>query len=89
MATKLSKEEFLRLGGSKKIIYIDKLKSNIQSWIDSKVRLELDRYCIDNQKKKQEVVEQAIILYLHLVFNDKLDEVIEKYLPKKAAEEKS
>jgi hypothetical protein len=88
MTTILSKEEFLRLGGSKKIIYIDKLKSNIQSWIDSKVRLELDKYCLENQKKKQDVIEQAIILYLHLVLNDKLDEVIGKYLPKKAVEEK-
>jgi hypothetical protein len=50
--------------------------------------LELDKYCLENQKKKQDVIEQAIILYLHLVLNDKLDEVIGKYLPKKAVEEK-
>lgn len=80
--TKLSVDEMLRLSKSKKIIYLDKKKSNIQTWVDSAVRLQLDRYCIDNGKKKQDVVEQAIVLYLFLVVNNKLDEVVEKYLPK-------
>jgi len=82
MGTKLNVDEMLRLRQSKKVIYLDKKKSNIQSWVDSAVRLELDRYCIDHGLKKQDVVEQAIVLYLFLVVNDKLDEVVEKYLPK-------
>ena len=82
MGTKLNADEMLRLRQSKKVIYLDKKKSNIQSWVDSAVRLELDRYCIDHGLKKQDVVEQAIVLYLFLVVNDKLDEVVEKYLPK-------
>ena len=80
--TKLSTEEMLRLSKSKTVIYLDKKKSNIQAWVDSAVRLEMDRYCIDHGKKKQDVVEQAIVLYLFLVVNGKLDEVINKYLPK-------
>jgi len=82
MGTKLNADEMLRLRQSKKVIYLDKKKSNIQSWVDSAVRLELDRHCIDNGLKKQDVVEQAIVLYLFLVVNDKLDEVVDKYLPK-------
>ena len=82
MGTKLNTEELLRLSQSKTVIVLDKQKSNIQAWVDSKVRLELDRYCIDNGKKKQDVVEQAIVLYMFLVINGKLDEAIEKYLPK-------
>ena len=82
MGTKLNTEELLRLSQSKTVIVLDKQKSNIQAWVDSKVRLEMDRYCIDHGKKKQDVVEQAIVLYLFLVVNDKLDEAVEKYLPK-------
>ena len=82
--TKLNVDEMLRLSKSKTVIYLDKKKSNIQAWVDSAVRLELDRYCIDHGKKKQDVVEQAIVLYLFLVVNDKLDVVIQKYLPKKS-----
>jgi len=80
--TKLNVEEMLRLSKSKTVIYLDKKKSNIQAWVDSAVRLQMDRYCVDNGKKKQDVVEQAIVLYLFLVVNNKLDEVIKKYLPK-------
>jgi len=82
MGTKLNTEELLRLSQSKTVIVLDKQKSNVQAWVDSKVRLELDRYCIDNGRKKQDVVEQAIVLYLFLVVNGKLDEAIKKYLPK-------
>lgn len=82
--TKLNTKEMLRLRQAKKVIYLDKQKSNIQAWVDSAVRLELDRYCIDHGKKKQDVVEQAIVLYLFLVVNDKLEEVVAKYLPKGA-----
>ena len=85
--TKLNVDEMLRLANSKKVIILDQKKSNIQAWIDSKIRLELDRYCIENGAKKQDVVEQAITLYLFLVVNNKLDEVIEKYLPKKSTKE--
>ena len=88
MGTKLNADEMLRLSQSKTVIYLDKHKSNIQAWVDSKVRLELDRYCIDNSRKKQDVVEQAIVLYLFLVVNDKLDEVVKKYLPKNSVEKK-
>lgn len=87
--TKLSVKEMLRLSQSKKVIILDKQKSNIQAWVDSKVRLEMDRYCIDNGKKKQDVVEQALVLYMFLVVNNKLDEVIEKYLPKKSVDKES
>ena len=80
--TKLNTEEMLRLSKSKTVIYLDKKKSNIQAWVDSAVRLEMDRYCIDHGLKKQDVVEQAIVLYLFLVVNDKLDEVVKKYLSK-------
>ena len=82
MGTKLNTEEMLGLSQSKAVIVLDKQKSNIQAWVDSKVRLELDRYCIDNGRKKQDVVEQAIVLYLFLVVNGKLDEAVKKYLPK-------
>ena len=85
--TKLNVDEMLRLSKSKTVIYLDKKKSNIQAWVDSAVRLEIDRYCIDHGKKKQDVVEQAIVLYLFLVVNGKLDEVIKKYLPKKSTKE--
>ena len=82
MGTKLNVEEMLRLSQSKTVIYLDKRKSNIQAWVDSKIRLEIDRHCIENNKKKQDVVEQALTLYMYLILNDKLDEVIKKYLPK-------
>ena len=85
--TKLNAEEMLRLSKSKTVIYLDKKKSNIQAWIDSALRLEMDRYCIDHGKKKQDVVDQAIVLYLFLVVNDKLDEVVKKYLPKGSVKE--
>ena len=85
--TKLNVDEMLRLSNSKKVIILDQKKSNIQAWIDSKIRLELDRYCIENGAKKQDVVEEAITLYLFLVVNDKLDEVIKKYLPKDSTKE--
>ena len=80
--TRLNVEEMLRLSKSKTVIYLDKKKSNIQAWVDSAVRLQMDKYCIEQSKKKQDVVEQAIVLYLFLVVNGKLDEVIKKYLPK-------
>jgi hypothetical protein len=80
--TKLNAEEMLRLSNAKKVIYLDKRKSNIQAWIDSGIRLQLDKYCIEEGEKKQDVVEQAITLYLFLVINGKLDEVVKKYLPK-------
>ena len=82
MGTKLNAKEMLRLSQSKTVIVLDKQKSNIQAWVDSKIRLELDRYCIDHGKKKQDVIEQAIVLYLFLVVNGKLDKVVEEYLPK-------
>ena len=80
--TRLNVEEMLRLSKSKTVIYLDKKKSNIQAWIDSAVRLQMDKYCVEQGKKKQDVVEQAIVLYLFLVVGGKLDEVIKKYLPK-------
>ena len=83
--TKLNAEEMLRLSKSKTVIYLDKKKSNVQAWVDSAVRLQLDKHCLENGKKRQDVVEQALVLYLFLVVNNKLDEVTEKYLPKNAA----
>ena len=85
--TKLNLDEMLRLSKSKTVVYLDKKKSNVQAWVDSAVRLEMDRYCVDHGKKKQDVVEQAIVLYLFLVANEKLDEVVEKYLPKGSTKE--
>jgi len=87
MGTKLSVSEMLRLSQSKKVIILDKQKSNIQAWVDSKIRHEIDVYCLNNGKKKQDVVEQALVLYMFLVVNDKLDEVVKKYLPKNSAKQ--
>lgn len=87
--TKLNTEEMLRLSKSKTVIYLDKKKSNVQAWVDSAVRLQIDTYCINNGKKKQDVVEQALVLYMFLVTNDKLDEVIKKYLPKNSVKSES
>lgn len=84
MGTRLNVEEMLRLSKSKTVIYLDKKKSNVQAWVDSAVRLQLDKYCLENGKKRQDVVEQALVLYLFLVVNGKLDEVTKKYLPKNA-----
>ena len=87
--TKLNAKEMLRLSQSKKVIILDKQKSNFQAWVDARVRHEIDVYCLNNGKKKQDVAEQALVLYMFLVTNDKLDEVVEKYLPKNSVEKDS
>jgi len=87
--TKLNVEEMLRLSKSKTVIYLDKKKSNVQAWVDSAVRLQLDKYCLENGKKRQDVVEQALVLYMYLVLNDKLEEAIKKYLPKNSVKDES
>lgn len=87
--TKLRVDELARMNKRKKgsVIYLDKQKSNIQGWIDSGLRKDIDIYSVNMGIKKQTILEQALTLYMMLATEKKLEEVVDKYLPKEVKEE--